>query len=454
MLRGRLCAPFLIGLFSLTFLALALCLMVDLLKIKSLTVIAVLCGIFATAASVSLANATYISWTDIFMLAFLANVLSVFFQRRYKYGFFPGALMVAVSLALYQSFFEVAAVLSLILLIKDCLDGLPAKSILVRGVKALASLLIGLALYYICLQVVVSRVNIDLSATYNGIANVGDYSGKSIPRLLVKTYLFPFRSIASPLTFHPVLSAVVNIGMLVLAAAALVRTCLRKKPAKLNVLFLILFVLLIPLGMNAVYFISKEMKHALMTYSFCFFYVFAFVPLEYGADATTLQRNPDSRSGTRTPRNFVRIIMVAATGILILNNIVYANQLYLKKELEYQATLSTMTRIVDRIEQADGYILQETPVAIIGSLNESVLAVERPGFTFQDALGMELTYSVTYPDTYNAYFSDILGYPINLVADREQIAGYENLAQVQSMPAFPASGCCAMLDGVLIVKLS
>ena len=40
-----------------------------------------------------------------------------------------------------------------------------------------------------------------------------------------------------------------------------------------------------------------------------------------------------------------------AVCLLLLDRTIYANRLYLKKDLEYDATQSVMTRVLDRVEQ-------------------------------------------------------------------------------------------------------
>ena len=57
--------------------------------------------------------------------------------------------------------------------------------------------------------------------------------------------------------------------------------------------------------------------------------------------------------------------------LLSASNIIYANQIYLKKELEYQSTLSVMTGLTERLESTPGYIPGETSVSFLGSLAES-----------------------------------------------------------------------------------
>lgn len=456
LLRGQLSAPFLIGLFSLVWLALAICLVAALLEIKSPAAIVLICGMLSTNIVLSAANATYILWSDIYMLALLFSVLSVYLLKRYKLGFLPGALSVLIVLALYQSYFEVAVSLSLILLIKDCFDRLSTKEIFIRGIKAFSMLLIGLALYFGCLKVVLALTGVDLSASYNGIAGIGDYSETSILRLLGKTYTFYGKYVFSPTTFHPVLAVVINIVIFALSGMEFVIISVRRKLQKHNILFLIAFIALLPLGMNIVYFISNGLKHTLMAFSFFFVYVLALLTLEYSDENISVVNTQSKSSKLCLRRNWARIIMTLGIGILILNNIIYANHLYLKKELEYQATLSTLTRVVDRMEQTEGYVVNKTPIIIVGLLSDSELAADRPGFEYLWAAGMgvESNTSVTYLSTYSTFFSNILGYPVNLILDTDTINEYTDLQEVKSMPVFPGPGSCIMINGVLVVKFS
>lgn len=454
LLRGRLCAPFLMGLFSLFWLAVAVCLVVALLEIKSPAAIVLVCGMLSTNAALSLSNATYLYSSDVYMLALLFGVLGVFLQRRYKFGFLFGALFVSASLALYQSYFEVAVFLSLVLLVKDCLDRLCAKDILLRGLKALGMLLLGLIFYFVCLKIVLALTGVDSAATYNGIAGVGDYSDTSVLKLLAATYVYSGKYLIVPRTFHPVFSAVVNVLIAALSAAAFIKTALRRKLPKSSVWLLVVFILLMPFALNIVYFISKGLKHELMSYSFFFIYVFALMIFEYGNEDVLALQTREKLSKAFLRRNLTRTAVLIGIGVLILNNIIYANHLYLKKELEYEATLSTMTRVVDRMEQTEGYVVGETPVVIVGSLVYSELSVDRPGFEYINAVGMNQNYSLTYAETYSEFFEVILGYPIDLITDAGLENEYASLPEVQAMPSFPALGSCAMVGGVLVVKLS
>jgi hypothetical protein len=144
--------------------------------------------------------------------------------------------------------------------------------------------------------------------------------------------------------------------------------------------------------------------------------------------------------------------LVIALGVLLFNNIIYANQVYLKKDLEYQNTMSTMNRIIDRMEETDGYVLGETPVVLIGYLTDSELSVDRDGLKM-DEVGLGIDFSVSYYQTYSWYFKYILAYPINLM-DAGVAEQWSGQSAVMEMSAFPAKDSCQMIDGTMVVKLS
>lgn len=49
--------------------------------------------------------------------------------------------------------------------------------------------------------------------------------------------------------------------------------------------------------------------------------------------------------------------------MLLWQNTVYSNSIYIKMDLNKSATISLFTRLIERVEQTEGYVLGETPVA-------------------------------------------------------------------------------------------
>lgn len=175
--------------------------------------------------------------------------------------------------------------------------------------------------------------------------------------------------------------------------------------------------------------------HDLMKYAFCLVYVFDILLLRQ-----CLQSLPESRvfSGCAA----ISLALIAA---LVWGNIQTANALYLKKDLERQATLSRMTELCLRLDQTEGYVPGETPVVFIGL----------PSFDTPEALGSVSQITGAWVKStvgggyYAAYFSYILQTPIRIGSESELPEG----AQTDAMPPFPAEGSICRAGDMLIVRM-
>ena len=129
--------------------------------------------------------------------------------------------------------------------------------------------------------------------------------------------------------------------------------------------------------------------------------------------------------------------------------------MYVKRDLEYAATHSAMTRILARMEETDGYIPGETPVVIAGVLPSSQIAMARPGMAeISRVQGMRYTYGASYETSAYWYFSSILGAKLNLVPHDARTRLIKETKIVGEMPRFPEEGCAAMIGGRLFLRLN
>ena len=119
LVRGKIATPLPVAFFSVCFLCLANILIVKLLDIKRPPHIIALCALVAASPTVSCLYAYFIPSTDIHMLATLLAVGSVWLLCRFKWGWIPASFCLAGSMALYESYAEVAVVLLFLLVIKD-----------------------------------------------------------------------------------------------------------------------------------------------------------------------------------------------------------------------------------------------------------------------------------------------------------------------------------------------
>ena len=75
--RGYITAPLLIGLFATAFLMGSALIVVLLLRLHRPLHIALACGVLTANETLAVSNATYLPWTDIYMLALLLSLLGV-----------------------------------------------------------------------------------------------------------------------------------------------------------------------------------------------------------------------------------------------------------------------------------------------------------------------------------------------------------------------------------------
>lgn len=442
--RGKVCAPWLVGLLSSVFLALAAFLMLQLLDVRSTPMVALVNGIFTANATITLMHATYLCWSDVFTLSLLLSVLAVWCMVASPWrvvGKLLACALLVLSLSLYQAYFQTAVALLMLFFIKELLEGEKARTVFLRGLASVGTLVGGLGLYYLVFALVQRATGIAATSRYNGLTRVGDYEGVPILPLLQKTWLYPFRSLLDPDTFHRNAVALAGILVLLLTLIGLVWLVRKGVEGVRERLLMALLLLTLLFGMNVVYFISKGLEHALMTFSF----VTPYLLTAYVLERWTPSKGVRAAAVTRSAVAFL-LAAVVACGCF------YSNQVYLKKDLEERATLSLMTRVLDRVEQTEGYIPGKTATVFIGRLSDGPTGAVRPGFDYT-ALGLADKYSTSYYDTLAWYLRDVMGYNI-VMASSDTRKTYQSREDVEAMPVFPAGGSVSMLDGVLVVKLS
>jgi len=452
-LRGRFTVPWLLGLYCMVYAAISANLIAGMMNIRKAGHLALLCGIILTNAAVTAQTATYVHVIDIYMLGFLMATLSVWLLWRYRFGFLAGIPLLMMGVGLYPAYFAAAAGLCVLLVIKQLLDAsvIPGKLWLLIG-KALLMLVSALLLYAAMVQVALRLSGGALSEGYNGISGVGDFSNVNILQLVVNLYQYVIRFIRIPTANQTELIKWINLLMGLAAAVQLIRLVLMRKPAWWRILLVVAALALLPFAANATYFLSKGMLHGVMTMPLYLLYVFVLLSHVWVQEDVPAVK-----------RCWLRVLSAAMIPALLcvwmVDNIQFSNASYLKKRLEAQSTVSVMTRVIDRIEQTEGYEPGNTPVALIGDLNlnehltPSRYSFEPLGYTGDRVPGYEYEYSFSYLWSYRYYMEFYLGYPIHLVYE-DAVAQLAATDAVQAMPDFPATGCTQWVGDTLVVKLS
>lgn len=318
-------------------------------------------------------------------------------------------------------------------------------------------LLVSAVLYMLVGEIIRKIFGIWTADHYNGVSSVGDYSDTSLISSIATAYKNFFMYFINPLTFKTVsfrgisLSVIwlilLRISALVLSVIAIlcwfipqikIFTKLSVSKEKQNRLIAfclqILGVLIIPLALNFVCVLSKGMEHELMYYSLCLVYI----AIAYVIENTVLK---DSKY------SLLNVIYLICCICIIWSNVVFANQLYLKKSLQDKATTSLMTRIVDDIESSKDYEPGVTAVAFIGNIEDSPYLTQLHGFEEISVISTGIT-TTSYKTAFNSFIRYELNVPMNIIAVDESNSVYK------TMPCYPVRGSVEYIDGCLVVKLS
>ena len=433
--RGRITAPWLIGCLSFAFLMASAYLLLNLLNIRSVKGMCAATAMLITATPLTLLNATYIHDSDAYMLALLLSVVGAYIAIKHGRYFVVSVVCMVLSMGLYQSYIQVAVLLLMFDVFADVLRNKGVKDIVRKSAVYLCVIAAAFVVFWCLAKIFQYVYETPMSDGYNGMSNVGHYKGaRHLLSCFVGTYKYVLHSLVNPITAHKAYSLVARFMLILTSIWAIVRIFINSRLSKANILFALMLMCLFPFGFNFVYFITQGMEHDLMTFSF------AVVPLL----VFPLLKSEEKAAGGKSLKD-VSVAVYISFAVIAFCNIIFANQTYVKKDLEAKATLSVVTRIIDRIEQAEGYVAGETEVCIIGSLEGNPLViVKRPGFDYGgtgNTTWVAATYNIEH---YIAYY---LAYPYKMYL------GECPSDIVDSLGVFPAKNCTAIRDGVLYIKI-
>lgn len=442
LLRGNTYAPALVGFLALAYIGVSVYWTAELLGQESRGAVGLLSGVMTANIIVTLTSATYIHDLDIYMLALLLAVWSVVICRKGKYGFLLAVIPTVLSLGLYQSYIQVAIVLHMMLAVLALLRKERAENVFAEGVKAVASLVIAMVLYYVLYHAVLNLTFTAASTDYNSVASIGlDTTLRSKLHDLAMSVYSVFSFFMMPPASHDRLVILANIAIFGATAVSIFRIILAWKIRGKELALLAALLLLMPFAINLTCFLAQGMVHHIMMYAYVLLYVF-------GGECYRLWREMDKQPSHWLVQHLIPVLL----SVILLDGVIYSNQVYLKKSLEYNNTMLTMNRILDRIEQTDGYVYGETPVAFVGSLYDSPMTRQAGDFDYL-AAGLWHSYAVSFPASYEMYIHNVLNYDMEILSF-EQTDVLSQSEAVENMGVFPARNSVQMVDEVLVVKLS
>lgn len=439
--------PWLSGLLALFWIGLAVFLVVRILKVESKPAVVLIAGIFATNISVSATVATYIHDLDSYMFAMLCAVGAVWLWNRYPKGWLAGAVLIMVSLGIYQSYVFTAVALVMIVSIFELMKCTDFRTVFRKGVKAVGMLVLGGIAYYLAMKGLLLLSGSALSSgEYNSLDRMTQLNFSTVGSMVAGSYADWFSRLWNAYSSYPaILIKGATAVFFVIDIAALAVFLLGKNRGWKEKLLCVVLTALLPLGMNMIYVLTLNAAHDLMVYPTWLFYLLTLLQAMWLWEQWKDAAIPVGR--------LQKLLCMLLIGMVLYGNVRFSNGMYMKKNLEFDANLSLMTRIVGRMEAFEDYAPGQTPVVFVGL--PKIFNQVIPGFKdYWNVTGMtgSSTIYTTEPSRIQAYFDYILSVPV-LLADGDTSYELKSLDEVQDMPCYPAEGFMRYFGETLVVKL-
>ena len=426
--------PWIYGIISILMIAIAVCLMVDLFRIRSKALQILLGGLIVTYPTVT-GTLSYMFTATSYMFAFLLAVLGPYLLcRKQDWGSrILAVVCITLAVGIYQAYVAVAATLFVLYLIRLLLDGhLATKKILLQGVGYVAVLGICLGLYWI-----INRLAMLLTGMEAGVYATGAESSHGLLWRIVQAYgAFALSFVTGMNGLIPTAaSRILHIVCMLIVALWLILR-LRRQGDVWQTLLLIGLVCLLPLSMNCMYLIAGSGAiHTLVLYSNACVYLLAAMVLEERIEGMQM-------------RSVLSSAAALCMALVIAGNIYTANRAYLGLHLRYENNYATCTNLVTQMQMTPGYT-RKTPVLLAGTMQEPVFYDH-----FLDLSQLAGARGVSINDWSNRiFFSYYCGVQLP-EPDQSQTDRVYASAEFAAMPTYPANGSVAMIEDVLVVKFS
>lgn len=435
--------PWLIGLLAVIYLALASVALTEFLEVKSGWAIVGISGLLVSFPSLA-STFAYVFTMDGYMLAVLLAMLSVLLTKKYKWGFAAGAVCLAFSMGTYQSYLAFAILLSIYGILMLAMEQGTIKEKLLNSLKYLYMGILGVGIYYGVLQILLKIQGKEL-ANYQGISDMGTVERAGILGIIKKMYSdFLAFTVKGNVFTNNGYSWVATIALALCMIAVLVLLVLKKKWWSKIWLYILMGLLLVglPIASNMILLISPEVTyHALMRYQWVLYPILlvAFVD-RYGRELTISK-----------VLGYVEWIALLGVGILVWNYAVTDHIAYSNMQKKYEKTYAYCVRLLDRIEQTDGYY-QGIPIAMIGVVgDESYPMTDITGQVTSGLIGTGGDYLVYTGQNYELFIEHYLGASLNILPAEAMGEMYYSEEYVR-MNSFPAKDSIRIIDGVMYIK--
>lgn len=436
--------PWLIGILCVLYLAVTAVVLQRFFHVRhtyTAIAIAALLVVYPTLTS----NFAYIFTADGYMLALLLAVLAVYFVEKSKFGFLFGAIALGFSMGIYQAYISFTMILAVYAVCRIWFFGTEWKEKWSVTGRYIAMGMLGAVIYYGMLQILLKLQQTSLS----GYQGIGEGNAKPLLETIVSIYKdFIVHTIKGNIMMQ---KGMLTVAMLVLAAlAAVVLGISLWRAGSLRVIWTYvcaaIAVVILPVCFNVILVISPDVTyHSLMRYQWVLIPMIAVVLIDrLGSSALAVSKQSKAYA-------CVSWAGIAAACIVVCSYAVICNIGYFNLEKKYEKTYAYCLRLLDRMEQTEGYY-HGMPVVMIGVVGDHYLpSTDLTDGVTDSLIGIEGDYLFYTAQNYKNFMEYYFGVKIELV-DLEEVPAYISTPEYIELEVFPKQNSMKVVDGVLYIR--
>lgn len=452
-LRGLMESPWLIGMLTMAFTTLSVWLTVEMLGIKADTWrVFVVSSVYVLNIAYIANSCVYIFCWDLLALALLAAVYAAYLIIRYDriWAYALAALMIALSLGMYQSYITVTFGLYLIVICKWLIEDEEIRVIARRFGLFCATMPVAAALYLALVKICQALKDVQpYEGEYESISNLRTLSPLDILRTIPTCYKQVIQYFITRTTYDTMANRYLN-ALLFLAGVVVWIWFIRKwNPEKnkktIAVAILVIVICIFPLGINAVSLLMGGQIYHMMIFSYQLVYILALFPALSSIDTIALPKL------NRSIRLAVPILIISS--MLSFCVIRYSNDILYYQKLVGEGTASSVTNIVYDMERNEEFDKETTPIVVLGNIGDAIGEKYEYWWVYSNTGGMTKQGStITYNQCFEWYTKYVLGKHYIFNTDSNVTDKLTDNPEVVSMPAYPYAGYSKVIDGYMVLN--
>lgn len=445
--------PWFTGLLSILFLSLTVWFCIEILNIRSKAGIILTSGFLSVNYSITELCGThgYVLGAYTFVLMLVCAGTWMVTKYQSKTSVFAAALLICISMGLYQAYLTVGFTLLLIMVMQQAASEHGLKTHFRVWIRFMASFVVGGMLYFAIYKTVLHFTGIEPENTNISLSHLSNMDIRYLVDggILVYNNFFRFWFLSkTPSTW---LISLVNLTFFVTAVIVAVSRILKQKETRAGRIFLLFScVAIFPLASMLMPLLMHNMNFRTI-YAVFLFYPGCIALIEMNGSLLFCTKPFENK---RFFRRCASQALCLACALILFSFVRFSNEAYTVSKVVYDRTITATTMIMTAMNSSEEYSPGETEVVVIGRLDskENNITSMKNIDRFRSIRGYKKV-SITYPLTFERYFR-LMGHPINMNHKESIITIYENKPEVKEMPCYPAAGYCRMVDGRMVIKLA